>query len=169
MRELQLRGPYFIFAAVLLIAFAQAGCQSKNRGSSVVSADSSPQPRLLSVRDDQIARLHLARVENTTWSITVRTTGTVDWDADHTTQAITQVSGPISRILVDMGAIVHVGDPLLYVSSPDLSNAVSTYRKARNQQDFARRTLQREQELLDRGAIAQKDLEAAQAAFNDAS
>jgi len=169
MRELQLRGPYFIFAAVLLIAFAQAGCQSKNRGSSVVSADSSPQPRLLSVRDDQLARLHLARVENTTWSITVRTTGTVDWDADHTTQAITQVSGPISRILVDMGAIVHVGDPLLYVSSPDLSNAVSTYRKARNQQDFARRTLQREQELLDRGAIAQKDLEAAQAAFNDAS
>ena len=40
----------------------------------------------------------------------LRTTGTVDWDNDHTTQAITQVSGPITRILVDTGARVKTGD-----------------------------------------------------------
>ena len=38
-----------------------------------------------------------------TWTTVLRTTGTVDWDNDHTTQAITQVSGPISRLLVDTG------------------------------------------------------------------
>ena len=170
MREYQLRSPCFTFAAVLAMALVQTGCESKKYGSGPVSGESSPtQPRLLSVRDDQLARLHLSPVQTTTWSLAVRTTGTVDWDADHTTQAITQVSGPISRIMVDTGAVVQKGEPLLYVSSPDLSNAVSTYRKARNQQEFARRTLQREQELLERGAIAQKDLEAAQAAFNDTS
>jgi cobalt-zinc-cadmium efflux system membrane fusion protein len=93
----------------------------------------------------------------------------VDWDADHTTQAITQVGGPISRILVDTGSQVKAGDPLLYVSSPDVANAISTYRKARNQQELARRTMQRTQELLDRGAVPQKDYEAAQATYNDAS
>ena len=101
--------------------------------------------------------------------ITVRTTGTVDWDADRTTQAITQVSGPISRILVDTGAVVKKGDPLLFVSSPDVAAAISTYKKARNQQEFARRTIVRTRELLDHGAAAQKDVEAAEAAFNDAS
>jgi multidrug efflux pump subunit AcrA (membrane-fusion protein) len=138
MRKCQLRSPCFIIALVLPMAFVQTGCESKKYGSAPVSGESSPpQPRLLSVRDDQLARLHLSPVQTTTWSIAVRTTGTVDWDADHTTQAITQVSGPISRIMVDTGAMVQKGDPLLYVSSPDLSNAVSTYRKARNQADFA--------------------------------
>ncbi len=167
MRERQFR-TCFTVAVVLPIAFVQTGCEAKKYESGGVSSESSPQPRLLSVRSDQLERLRLAPVRTTTWSVTVRTTGTVDWDANHTTQAITQVSGPISRILVDTGAMVQKGDPLLYVSSSDLSNAVSTYRKARNQQEFTRRTLQRQQELLARGAVAQKDLEAAQAAFNDA-
>ena len=71
-------------------------------------------------------------VAKATWSTVLRTTGTVDWDNDRTTQAITQVSGPITRILVDTGARVKKGDVLLYVSSPDVSNAISAYRKARN-------------------------------------
>src|SRR5258708_38910492 len=167
MRERQFRA-CFTVAVVLPIAFVETGCEAKKYESGV-SSESSPQPRLLSVRSEQLERLRLAPVRTTTWSVTVRTTGTVDWDANHTTQAITQVSGPISRILVDTGAMVQKGDPLLYVSSSDLSNAVSTYRKARNQQELARRTLQREQELLERGAVAQKDLEAAQATFNDAA
>lgn len=169
MQECKVRGPCFTTATALLMALVLGGCGSKD-GGRTVSAESAPdQPRLLTVRADQLARLHVSPVRNTSWSITIHTTGTVDWDADHTTQAITQVSGPISRMLVDLGSVVQKGDPLLYVSSPDVANAVSTYRKARNQQELARRVLQRTQTLLDRGAVAQKDLEAAQAAFNDAS
>jgi membrane fusion protein, heavy metal efflux system len=108
-------------------------------------------------------------VRTTTWSIAIHITGTVDWDADHTTQAITQVNGPISRILVDTGARVKAGDPLLYVSSPDVANAISTYKKARNREALAQRAIKRQQELLAVGAIAQKDLESAQADFNDAA
>jgi cobalt-zinc-cadmium efflux system membrane fusion protein len=96
------------------------------------------------------------------------TTGTVDWDANHTTQAITQVNGPISRILVDTGAKVKQGDPLLYVSSPDVANATSAYRKARNRELLAQRIVDRMNELLSHGAIASKDLESAEADYNDA-
>ena len=98
----------------------------------------------------------------------VRTTGTVDWDADHTTQAITQVNGPISKLLVDLGSRVIANQPLLYVSSPDVATAISTYKKARNHQDYSRKTLDRSKDLLEHKVIATKDLEAAEQDYNDA-
>ena len=79
----------------------------------------------------------------------VRTTGTVDWDANHTTQAITQVNGPIARLLVDTGTAVTANQPLLYVSSPDVSGAVSEYKKAINRVAYSKRTLDRSRDLLE--------------------
>jgi cobalt-zinc-cadmium efflux system membrane fusion protein len=154
-----------VFAAVL-----QAGCNRAKTPTATETAETaSQQPGLFSVRSDQIAHLKVATAQRSTWGITVSTTGTVDWDADHTTQAISQVGGPISRILVDTGSMVKAGDPLLYVSSPDIAAAIAIYKKAHNQQDLAKRALDRSKELLDRGAIAQKDLEGVQATYNDAS
>ncbi len=83
----------------------------------------------------------------------MRTTGTVDWDNDHTTQAITQVSGPITRIVADTGTRVKAGDPLLYVASADITNAISAYRKAKNRFDLAQRTLDRSKDLLEHKAL----------------
>ena len=117
----------------------------------------------------QLTHLQIASVAKQTWSTTLRTTGTVDWDADHTSQAITQVSGPITRILVDTGTLVKAGDPLLYVASPDVTNAVSTYRKAVNRLDLAKRTRDRNHDLLDHKAIAARDLESSEADYNDAA
>ena len=59
---------------------------------------------LFQVPQNQMAHLKISEVHKAVWSPTVQTTGTVDWDADQTTQAITQVNGPISRLLVDTGA-----------------------------------------------------------------
>ena len=129
----------------------------------------SPQPGLFTVPREQFAHLRIVPVATSNWAIAIHTTGTVDFDADHTTQAITQVNGPISRILVDTGAQVKAGEPLLYVSSPDVANAISAYRKARNQQQLAQLTMNRTQVLLEHGAVAEKDLEAAQATFNDSA
>ena len=127
------------------------------------------QPGLFTVPQDQLARLKTTQVRSTNWQVAVHTTGTVDWDADHTTQAITQVNGPISRILVDQGTPVKKDDPLLYVSSPDVANAIAAYRKARNREAFNKRIVDRMKELLDRGAIAVKDYESSQADYNDAT
>lgn len=121
------------------------------------------------VPPDQLPHLQLAPARETTWSTVVRTTGTVDWDQDHTTQAITQVSGPIVRIVVDTGARVKKGDPLLYVASPDVANAISGYRKAKNRFDLAQRSFERSKDLLAHKALSQADFESAQADYNDAS
>jgi cobalt-zinc-cadmium efflux system membrane fusion protein len=121
------------------------------------------------VPPDQLAHLKIAPVRQATWSAEVRTTGTADWDNDHTTQAITQVSGPIVRIVADTGTRVKAGDPLLYVASGDMTAAVSTYRKAKNRFDLARHQLDRNKDLFDHKALSARDYEAAQADFNDAS
>jgi membrane fusion protein, heavy metal efflux system len=169
MHKGKLLSAVYVLAGLVVAMLLQAGCgEPKDRHATGASEASTEQASLLTLRNDQLARLKLSTVQADTWPVAVHTTGTVDWDADHTSQAIAQVSGPISRILVDTGTVVQKGDPLLYVSSSDVSNAISTYKKARNQQELARRIVQRQQELLDRGAIAAKDLEVAQAAFNDA-
>jgi cobalt-zinc-cadmium efflux system membrane fusion protein len=121
------------------------------------------------VPEAQRAHVQIARARLTDFPTTIRTTGTVDWDNDHTTQAITQVNGPITRIAVDLGTRVKAGDPLLYVASPDIASAISTYRKATNRLDQAQRTLDRNKDLLAHKAIAQRDMDNSQADYNDAA
>jgi membrane fusion protein, heavy metal efflux system len=162
----------FRIASCAAIGLAAAGLFSCSRPDppqeKAASESSSPQPGLFTVRQDQLAHIQVAPATRTSWAVAVHTTGTVDWDADHTTQAITQVNGPISRILVDMGSRVKQGDPLLYVSSPDVVNAIASYRKARNRVDLAKRVTERTKDLLDHGAAAQKDYEDSLADYNDA-
>lgn len=152
----------------LLVGVSQPACHVLPKPESKSEAERAVQPGMFTLTADQLSHLKTAVVGKARWAVAVHTTGTVDWDADHTTQAITQVNGPISRILVDFGTPVKQGDPLLYVSSPDISAAVSAYRKARNREAFNKRIVERTKELLDQGAVALKDYESSQADLNDA-
>lgn len=157
--------------AVAAIGLSQTACQRFQKAEAIKTAEEGgmeAQPGLLTVSQDQLARLEIAPVRKTSWSVMVSTTGTVDWDADHTTQAITQVNGPISRILVDLGTKVAKGEPLLYVASPDMANAITAYRKARNRELLNKRIVDRMNELLSRGVVATKDVESSVADYNDA-
>ena len=138
-------------------------------GSAAAAAPAATPSTYFTVPADQLPHLKMAAVRQATWSTEIRTTGTVDWDNDHTTQAITQVSGPIARIVADTGTRVKAGDPLLYVASGDMSTAVSTYRKAKNRFDLAKHQLDRNKDLFEHKALSARDYEAAQADFNDAS
>jgi cobalt-zinc-cadmium efflux system membrane fusion protein len=140
----------------LLLGITQPACHMLQKVESKSEAAHTVEPGLVTLSPDQMSHLKTTVVGKATWAVAVHTTGTVDWDADQTTQAITQVNGPISRILVDAGAPVKKGDPLLYVASPDLAAAISTYRKAYNRQAFNQRNVDRMKELLDQGAIALK-------------
>jgi cobalt-zinc-cadmium efflux system membrane fusion protein len=146
----------------------QLACGNLKQAGAPPSAAKAPEPALFSVPPEQMARLQVVPVRKRTWSAAIATTGTVDWDADHTTQAITQVNGPISRIVVDLGSSVKAGDPLLFVSSPDVANAISVYRKARNREVLTKRIVDRMKDLLDHGSVAVKEVESAEADYNDA-
>jgi cobalt-zinc-cadmium efflux system membrane fusion protein len=170
---LKLRHPSIAFPGLALAVSLAAGsisCGSTGRTAQAAAQEQGAlQPSLFSVPENQREHLQIDTVRTANWHIAVRGTGTVDWDGDHTTQAIAQVSGPINRILVDTGAIVPANAPLLSVASPDITNAIATYRKARNRQDFQMRNLERSKDLYEHKAIAQRDLESAQADCNDAA
>ena len=164
-------------ALTLALALIPTGCggskpqgtQASPQAAPPAAASTGPVAAYFTVPPQQLSHLQLVAVTKTPWMTILRTTGTVDWDNDRTTQAITQVSGPITRIAVDTGAQVKKGDVLLYVSSPDINNAISVYRKAKNRLDLAQRNLDRNKDLLEHKAISQRDLESAQADYNDAA
>jgi len=153
-------------AAAGLWALGLCSCTKTNPVAAAVP--STDEAALFEVPQKQLPQLKIVEVQKTSWSTTVRTTGTVDWDQDHTTQAITQVNGPISRLLVDNGTRVTANQPLLYVSSPDVATAVATYKKAQNHVAYSKKTLDRSMDLLAHKVIATKDLEAAEQDYNDA-
>ncbi len=159
-----------IAAVTITFVALVTGCGDKKMSSQQSDPDAhQPEASLFKVANNQLPRLRIVPARTVTLPVSIHTTGNVDWDADHTTQAITQVSGPVTRILADAGTIVKAGDPLLYVSSTDASNAIAVYRKAKNDEDLARRVMERSKALLDYGAIAIKDYEITVSTFNDAA
>jgi len=159
--------PWIALAVVLDLSLSACGDIKKVEGKPP-DQEAPVQPSLFTLPPEQMSHVTTVAVRLSSWSLDIHTTGTVDWDADHTTQAITQVNGPITRILVDTGTPVKQDEPLLYVSSPDLANAVTNYRKARNREVFNKRIVDRTKDMLDHGAVAQKDYESAEADYNDA-
>jgi cobalt-zinc-cadmium efflux system membrane fusion protein len=162
-------------AVPLAVAFALQACGGQTADETPASKAAAPAPAsssvpsLFSVPAEQLAHIQIEPATKAPFVTDLKTTGTVDWDNDHTSQAITQVSGPITRILVDTGARVSAGQPLLYVASPDITGAFSTYRKALNRLALAKQTLERNRDLLEHKAIAQRDFEQVQADYNDAA
>ncbi|MDP9171474.1 MAG: efflux RND transporter periplasmic adaptor subunit [Acidobacteriota bacterium] len=154
-----------VFLAALILLLASC---NREKVAGAPQAAATDEASLFEVPQKQLEHLQIVDVQKVSWSSTVHTTGTVDWDADHTTQAITQVSGPISRLLVDTGSPVAAGQPLLYVSSTDVAGAIATYRKANNRLEYSKRALDRNKDLLEHKVIATKDLETAEQDYNDA-
>ena len=93
-------------------------------------ASASTTPQLFTIPQDQMAHVQLVTVEPATLKQTLRLTGAVEYNAFNTTPVITQVGGPVSRILVEPGDHVRSGQPMLEVSSPDYAQLLDSYLKA---------------------------------------
>jgi cobalt-zinc-cadmium efflux system membrane fusion protein len=164
---------HWIRGTLALALVAPAACtgsaqQEAPSAKAAAAAPAGSAATYFTVPQEQLSHIEIASAHRATFTTEVKTTGTVDWDNDHTSQAITQVSGPITRILYDTGVRVTAGQPLLYVASPDITGAFSTYRKARNRLALAKQNLERNKDLLEHKAIAQRDFEQVQADYNDA-
>ncbi len=82
--------------------------------------------------------------------------------ANKSTQVLSAVSGPATRVIGDVGMNVTKGQPLAYVTSPDFASAVADYRKAQTAYRQAKRVADRDSALFKNDALARADLEQAQ-------
>lgn len=118
-------------------------------------------PKTFSVTPAQRARLQVITLADTTFRPTLEVTGTVQFNGDQSTQVLAPMSGPVSRLLVNIGAVVTPGTPLATVSSPDFASAVADYRKAEDGSRNAQRILNLDQQLFKNDALARTDLDQA--------
>jgi cobalt-zinc-cadmium efflux system membrane fusion protein len=109
----------------------------------------------------QQQKLHTTTIQPSTFRRTIETSGTVGFDNDQATTVLSPVSGPVSRLLVSLGAKVKAGDVLATVASPDYATAISTYRKAVATAKNARRIADLA-EQLSHNNLSRKEVEQAQ-------
>jgi len=155
------------FCAALAAVFALAGCggggDNANKMTSFSTAESAEnKAELFSLPADQMSHIQIYTVAQAPLERTLRLSGAVAYNGYVTTPVITQVGGPVSRIVVTPGEHVKAGQPLLYVASPDYSQMRSAYIKARNAFQLADRFYKRAQDLFAHQVISQADLEQAE-------
>ena len=161
-------------AIALAFALALTACHSNDRERAdkmtSFSADASKNatPQLFAIPQDQMSHVQVVTVEPITMKRTLRLTGAVAYNAFKTTPVITQVGGPVTRILVVPGDHVKAGQPMLDVSSPDYSQLLDTYLKAADSYRRTAKNYTRAQDLYQHHAIAERDLEQAESDRNQA-
>lgn len=160
------REALFLVAALMLFL---AACSStdpsartyKDGGTQPGKADKT---ELFTVPKEQLSHVQVVTVQPTSWPRVLQLTGAVAYNSFETTPVISQVSGPVSRIIVSPGQQMKKGQPMLYVSSPDYSQLRANYLKARDTHSLAHKNYLRSQDLYEHHAIAERDLQAAESA-----
>jgi cobalt-zinc-cadmium efflux system membrane fusion protein len=148
-------------ATLSAIALAMTGCQDSGSNAAANTA-SANNPELFTIPPDQMSHVQVLTVQPTTLNRSLRLTGTVAYNSFRTTPVITQVSGPVSRITVVPGQVVKQGQPMLYVASPDYSQLLTNYLKAKDAYALAQKAYARAQDLYQHHAIAEQNLEQAE-------
>ena len=167
-------GPRWLTLALVSAALALAGCSRQGAESAASPAPSSAtdtsesKARFFTVPQDQMAHVQVTPVQAGRLARVLRLTGAVAYNSFETTPVITQVGGPVARILVAPGQEVSPGQAMLYVSSPDYAQLRTNFRKARDAYQLALKFYARTDELYTHGARAQADLEQAESTRNQA-
>ena len=150
--------------SVIMLAFAGCGRPSTDTAANHAAAQDPNHPELFTIRPEQMSHVQVVTIAPTTLARTLRLTGAVAYNNFRTTPVITQVSGPVSRMMVVPGEKVRQGQPMLYVASPDYSQLRTNYLKAKDAYSLAQKNYVRSQDLYQHHAIAVKDLEQAESA-----
>jgi cobalt-zinc-cadmium efflux system membrane fusion protein len=156
------------FAIVAAFSASISGCgsgpgESESSMTSFTSSETKADTaELFTVPKEQLAHIQIVPAEKGPLPRTLRLSGAVAYDAFQTTPVFAAIGGPVHEILVAPGEVVHTGQPLLTVTSPDYSAARSAYIKARDAYSLADKLYTRALDLFAHGAIAEADLQQAE-------
>jgi membrane fusion protein, heavy metal efflux system len=148
-----------LFVAVYLLSLLGA-CGGR------ASHDGEPPPANGEARisKDQFQKAAMATklVEEEEVGDTIVSSGRVTFDDARVTHIFSPVNGRILKVLAQPGERVDRGAPLVVMASPDIGQAFSDYVKAKADLAAAQSEFQRQKELFEAHAGAQRDLEAAE-------
>src|ERR1700683_1669754 len=155
---------------LVLLVVLTTGCQSKDNAAAEAPPPATVVPGLdvshFSV--DHPERYPLATAVPYEAPSKLVVNGAVYPDIARTVPVVTLASGRVVDVRARLGDTVKKGQLLLRIRSDDVSGGYDAYRKAVADELLARKALDRAKLLLDHGAIAVQDLEAAQDNEDDA-
>lgn len=125
-----------------------------------VKVEDAPDPNLVTMDHPELFQTVTVDMRKVPNELPVN--GVIAPDVSRTVPVNALSSGRVLDIKARLGDFVEKGQILLSLSSPDLSAAISDYRKAVADDALAKRQLERSQQLYDHGAMAQKDLQIAE-------
>jgi cobalt-zinc-cadmium efflux system membrane fusion protein len=151
------------------LLFLSASCSRNsdaNAPAPQVKVEEASDPTLVKI--DHPERFTLTEVRTEKAYDELKVNGVVAPDVARTVPVLSLAGGRAVDIRARLGDDVKKGQVLVTISSPDISQAFSDYQKFQADELLARQQLVRSQALYDKGAIAQRDLEAAENAENKA-
>jgi len=143
-----------------------AGCTG--RVSANTAAEAPPRANIEPAPDSNVARVDhpeqfpIAAAGERVSAQDLKATGVVSPDVSRNIPVISLASGRVVDIRARIGDSVTKGQLLMSVQSADVAQAFSDYQQAMADETLARAQLERAKLLLDKGAIARKDIEVAQ-------
>lgn len=139
-------------------------------GAAVHPAEAEPPPGevWLSAQQVTAAKLTIAAVAPAVIPRRVMAAGRIGFDPQHVAHIFSPVTGRVTQILVDLGARVQKGQPLVAIDSPDVGIASADLGKALADVQAAEHELTRQRELYAAHATSQRELETAQDNFSKA-
>ncbi|MGA2429171.1 MAG: efflux RND transporter periplasmic adaptor subunit [Candidatus Acidiferrum sp.] len=162
-------GLHFVAAlTVAAITFVSWGCgggpgESESKMTSYSTGENKADTaELFTLPPEQMSHIQVVSVEKSKLPRVLRLTGAVAYNAFKTTPVFSAVGGPVQEILSEPGQIVHAGQTLLTVTSPDYSAARSAYLKAISTFQLADKNYDRSKDLYEHKAIAERDLQQAE-------
>jgi len=148
-------------ASLLLVLALSNGCsRGTSEAAKATEAITSTDPNI--IRMENPDRFALADVSIRQLADELHVNGMVTPDVNRSVPVLSLAGGRAVDIRVRLGDEVHKGQLLVRINSPDLSAAFSDLQKFQADELLARKQLARSEQLYERGAIAQRDLEAAQ-------
>jgi cobalt-zinc-cadmium efflux system membrane fusion protein len=150
--------------SALALTIIAAGCSGSKSETANDHTYDPNRPELFTIPADQMSHVQVLALQPMTLTRTLRLTGNVAYNNFHTTPVITQISGPVNRIVVVPGQEVHAGQPMLYVHSPDYSQLRTNYLKAKDAYILAQKNNARTQDLYQHGAASTSAVEQAESA-----
>jgi len=157
-----------IAATLLLLLIAAASCQRGSAAQPV--SEAAPPPNELWITQKQILEAGIATTEVADRAVdnSLTTTGRVVFSDARVGHVFSPVTGRVTSCLATLGQQVRRGTPLAILQSPDLATAVSDVEKADADLVAAQRDYERQKELYEAHAAAQRDLEAAESNYRKA-
>lgn len=151
---------------VLAVALATAltACRHTSDAAQAAPGSASAEERT-SARDhvrldaSQLRQVRIEELSSRAPADTIKTTGTVEFDADRTAKILPPVAGQVQSLSANVGDTVHRNQVLIVLSSREVTAAVAEYVASRKDLDLAEKTHAMTKDLFEHQAASRLALQ----------